>query len=322
MSFTNISGTTLRIYHKNLNITGSYRYSIDGGGFTTVTMPTGFAVEPGFVELTGQSDTAHTISIEWVSGTVTINGVYGERATGVIMSRIGYSGRSASHYSRSRIAKLSVTTTNASTTVTTAGIGAFDSSMIGKYLYGTGLTSFDHQITAVASATSATISTAATASGTNTMDLCLNAPSGSSVPGLMVAPFLSTGLERADLIILALGANDPADVNNSAATWIDGVSNILHPYYSGNAYDYAPDLIVMREHMGNWFDTERNWPEMTSAMASMANGMGGALIDVWGIGRRSFKYWNDLGHFADNIHPSDSGHALYAQPVIDLLTAA
>jgi hypothetical protein len=320
MQFTGVVGTSLRIYYKNINITGSFRYQVDGGGFTTVTPPTGFSVDPGCT-IVAVSDGSHTIDIEWVSGTVTIHGVYGEKSTGVVLSRIGFSGRAASHYSRNVVERLSLTTTNGSATVTSAGIGSFSSSMIGKYLWGTGTTSFDAQITAVASATSLTISANATASGTNTFDLCINPPTVSQTPGLINDPFLAQGLGRADAVILALGANDPATLDFNAATWVNGVSRILKPYYQGSTYSFTPDLIVVAEHQGNWFDTESHWPEIIYNMSAMAESMGGAFVDVWGIGHRSFKYWNDLGYFADNIHPSDTGHAQYAQPIIDLLNS-
>jgi lysophospholipase L1-like esterase len=318
MSFTDIQGTTVKIFYRNTQ-SGSFRWRIDGGSFTTVNQ-LGVAFEPGVVTLNSLSDTAHSIDIEWISGTAGIFGVYGERATGIVLSRIGQSGRAASDYAQMLLQRITIGVTNGSPTITSAGIGFFNSSMVGRFLSGF-FAPLPHnaQITAVSSATSATMSGNASSTGQIEANLSVNRPSWANVPGDTIT---DNGLPRADLVIVMLGANDPANYSRSPASWMNGVSRILKPYYSGASKDFSPDLILMIEHQGDWFDVESHWPEYTAAMASMAEGMGGALVDVFGIGHRSYKYWNDRGYFADTIHPSDLGHAAYAQPVIDLLNSA
>lgn len=321
MQFTAVMGTTIRIFHRNANITGSFRWQIDGGGFTTVTPPTGFGVEPGAVIATGLSDTSHTVDIEWVSGQVVISGVQGFRATGITVSRIGESGRAASHYSPITLDRItSVTTTNGSATITTPGAGSFRSMMIGKYITGTGIAT-DTTISAVASATSATLSQNATASGTNTMDIQFHRSTWAAATTQTVDPPLATGLTRADLVIMALGVNDPTNIEFYGRTFRDGMSRIMSTYTSGSGYDFSPDFVFVMPHFANWFDVYSRKNEIASELASIAAGSGGALVDVWGMAKRSYKYWNDLGYFADVVHPSDSGHNQHAQVVLNLITS-
>lgn len=322
LSWSDIRGTTIRLWHRNTGLTGSFRWRVDGGSWTVVTPPTGFAVEPGFSEVTGLADTPHTVDVEWVSGVVVIHGVYGHRANGIVLSRLGQGGRAASHFSGIILERIPVSTTNGSTTVTSAAPGLFDASMVGRYLVGANLPR-DAQITAVASATSATISSAATGTGTQTVNLQVNRQSWAESAGLTLDPFFSVGLGRADLVILMLGVNDPASLDHTAATWTDGASRLLKPYYQGDTYNYTPDLLVVIEHQGNWFDLEGRWPAITDAQAAFASSMGGALVDVWGIGRRSYKHWLDLGYFTggDGVHPTNAGHAAYADPILKLLVA-
>lgn len=318
ISFSDITGSTLKIFYR-LGVTGSFRWRIDGGSYTTVNT-TSSGVEPGIVEIS-TTDAAHSIDIERLSGTVGIHGVYGERATGVVLSRFGQNGRAASHYTSLVVDRVSITT-NGTTTITTPSPGSFTANMVDKYIASptTGNLPGDIQIASVSSATSATLSANAAGSATFAAYLSLYPPSWSSVSDKAVDPIFHTGtFVPADVVILMLGANDPANVDHSPATWLEGASHILKAYHKGNTRDYSPDLIVVIEHQGNWWDLGATWPSYTSVMASFAEGMGGALVDVWGIGHRSYKYWNDLGYFADVIHPSDLGHAAYAEPIIDLL---
>lgn len=322
LSWTDIRGTTVRIYHRNTGLTGSFRWRIDGGSFTTVTPPTGFGVEPGVVEITGLPDTPHTVDVEWVSGTIVIHGVYAHRNTGIVLNRLGQGGRAASHFSNIILNRITIGTTNASATITSATPGVFTSSMIGRYVVGTNLPK-DAQITAVASATSATISAPAMGTGTQTVNLQINRQSWAESPGLTIDPFFSIGLGRPDLWILMLGVNDPAGLDNTATTWSDGASRLVKPYYGGNTYNFSPDGLVIIEHQGDWFDLEGRWPDIARAQAAFASAMGAALIDLWGMGRRSYKYWLDLGYFTggDGVHPTNAGHAAYADPTLKLLTA-
>jgi hypothetical protein len=319
LQWTNIYGTSIRIFHRNANVTGSFRWRVDGGSWTTVTPPTAFGQEPGDINATGLADIAHTVDIEWLSGTVVIHGLQATRTRGVVVNRLGQSGRAASHYAATVLEHIpAVTTTNGNTAITTASGGSFRPYMAGKYLSGTGIPA-DTTIASVTSATAATLSANANASGTNAMDLTLNAPSWSGVPGTTNEPFLANGLGRPDICIIPLGANDPASADYSGATYRDGASKIVSQYLSSNTQTYAPDTIFLIPHFANWFDTRSIKADIAAAVADMAEGVGAALVDVWGAAGRSFKKWNDAGFFADTVHPTDRGHRFWFDMTIQAL---
>ena len=324
MEWTGLRGKKIRFFHRNQNITGQFRYSIDGGAFTTVTTPAGFGLDPNSIDITGLSESGtHTFRVEWVSGTVVAHGVYAEKTTGVNIRRFGASGRAAAHYSYSSLGRFKANTTNGQPTVTCDGpAGWFNSSLIGKYLQGSGIP-VSAKVTAVASTTSLTIDKNATATATGVdVDVCLQDTVGIGVPGATTnfEPFLnSSGCGRPHLLIVMLGANDPANADVTARQFRDGYSRILKPYYSSSASALAPSLIVDQEHQGNWFDIYGRWPEMTSVMDSIAAGMGGVYLDHWGIGHRQHQYMEDQGWAADAIHPSTLGHReLYYEPLFDV----
>lgn len=332
LGFTGVTGTTVRIYYRNANVTGSFRYRIDGGSFTTITPPTGFGQEPGVVEVTGLSDGAHSIDIEQLSGTIVIHGVEGVRATGIVTARCAIGGRGSAEFGKIVRRRYSIGITNASTTITSTAPGMFNPAMFGKYLssVSAGLP-FNAQVTAVASATSATISANATATTTIVVDESELPPYNATVPAQMVAPFLAQGLGMPDLLIMGAGVNDMNLIGSSTFGVVDynqfraGLSNLLRGYYkvqAGAAYTFTPDLLIVGEHLANFGDSQGSGASVITDARTIAAGLGGVFIDNWGRGRRSFDYWNGLGYFADTVHPSDLGHAAMAAPVVDLLTAA
>jgi hypothetical protein len=106
-----------------------------------------------------------------------------------------------------------------------------------------------------------------------------------------------------------------------------GMSNLLKAGYMGGAYNdanhsYSPDVVIVGEHQGAFADLLGLGPALAGQLQAIAAGVGGAYVDVWGLGRRSFDYWRILGNFAggDPVHPSDAGSLAYAAPVIALLT--
>lgn len=323
LTWTSLAGTRLRIFHRNVTSpTGTYRYRIDAGSWNNVTPPTGVAIEPGVVEVTGLADTAHSLELEWVSGTIGFYGIDCTRPTGIVMHRCAQSGRAGSDFSRILLQRIAVSTTNTSTTITAAGAGVFTSTMIGKYLAGTGIPT-DTTITAVASATSATISAAATATGAITADLSVNPGSRPSIGDNTINPpfGLAPGLGRADLLLIGLMVNDPAGANNTPASLVEGIASIIAPHVTGGTVAYSPDMVFSLTPLGTWFDTVRQYSAYAGAVGGMAQGLGAAVIDHWGRWRRSWKYANDNGWMNDSVHPSTAGHADMAEPFIDLLTS-
>jgi hypothetical protein len=323
ITWADVVGTTVRIYHRNVGVTGSFRWRIDGGSFTVVTPPTGFGLEPGTVEVTGLADGPHTVEVEWVSGTVGINGVEGRRATGVIMQVCAVGGRGFTDYDRKAVRRAAIGITNASQTITSTAPGHFTSSDVGRFLHtfagGAGIPT-DASITAVASATSATISAPATATGTRTVDFCIGRPSDEGWPsitrGNVFAPgLLDTGTPGADLMICEFGINDGGGGDTTLDRAGRGIDKVL-----GSAAG-PREVVVMGGHHGLFSD--QSGPYIMRGLGqAVAAACSGAYVDIWGRGRRSFTFWNDAGHFFDPVHPSDSGHAIMAEALIDLLVGA
>lgn len=319
LTWSSFRGTEIRLWYQGTGVTGSFRYRVDGGGFTTVTTPIG-ALTQNVVVLTGLSDGAHTLEVERLSGTIVIYGAEARRSTGVIVQRCAQGGRAMSDYSPIPLERITVGT-NGTTTITSAAPGAFNSSHVGRWI--TSATIFnDTQITAVASATSATISRASSGTATNLATISVQPGFRSAIVSETIQPAfdLIDGLEVPDVLIIALGANDGANPEASEVSWLDAAATILRPMTISATLTYSPDVVFMIEHYGTWIAAiHDNIPTIAAAHAQMANGNGGALIDIWGSGRRSWNYWDDLGYFADSIHPSAAGHRQYAQPLIDLL---
>lgn len=332
MTWTGLRGNKIRFFYRNAGITGSFRWQVDGGGFTTVTTPVGFALDPASVDVTGLSEVGtHTFRVEWVSGTVVACGVYAEKSTGVNVRRYGVSGRAASDYALNSLGRFRASTTNGSPTITCAAPGWFTSALLRtspefRFIAGPGIPA-GAKITAVASAVSMTIDRNCTATATNVdVDICVRDTYGQFVPNMTTNFEPAFGLTpvgpgRPHALIIMLGANDPANADTTARQFRDGYSRILKPYYASSLANYGPSLIVCQEHQGNWFDIFNRWPEMTSVMESIASGMGGVFIDHWGIGRRQHQYGEDRGWFNDAIHPSALGHKeMYFDPIWGVLT--
>lgn len=322
LGFTALMGSSIRIFHRNASITGSFRWRVNGGSFTTVTPPTDFGQDPGAVVINPGGNGPHTLDIEWVSGTVDIFGVEATYPTGVVTYRFAQSGRAASDFMPGLERKITrVSASGAVTTLTCPSPGSFTDDLVGKFVHGPGQIGTNVTVSSASSATSLTLSSATTGSfSSQTVTFSTNGTIGVLGANMVADPFLAAPVGRPDLVIIQLGANDPAGVNNSADTFRAGMSKIMRLYSTGDSIDYTPDFVLVLEHIGNWFDIESEYSAMAAVVADLAGGNGAALVDIWGIGRRSHDYWDDLGYFADTIHPSTTGHVQYAAPVIALLT--
>lgn len=331
LHFPNMRGTSIRLFHRNASITGSFRWRVDGGSWTTVTPPTDFSQDPGAVVVGSLSDTAHTFDVEWLSGTVSIFGIEATRATGVVMYNFSQSGRAAVDFTYGRYRSVAGGTspnrgfsgTSGLATVTVPAPGLFTHDMIGQYITGPAGIAVNATIQSVDSATQVTMTANHTATFSNVAGVISEkGTSGISGANMIADPFLAPILGRPDLVIIQLGANDPSNNSNDPGVFRQALSKIVRLYTGGDTVNYTPDFIFVIEHMGNWFDIESKYSIFTSIISDLADSHGGVLVDIWGAGRRSWKYWNDLGYFTDVIHPSTNGHIQYAQPVIDVCLMA
>lgn len=75
--------------------TGTFSYSVDGGGATTTTADNTQPINYKLVLIPGLSDATHTLLLTGVSGTCYIAGIRYYGASGVIVSRLGLSGGTA-----------------------------------------------------------------------------------------------------------------------------------------------------------------------------------------------------------------------------------
>lgn len=316
--WTNMVGTRIRIYFRN-NLTGSFRYRIDGGSWTTITPPTGFGVNPGRVEVTGLSDTAHTVEVDRVSGTVGINGVEAARATGIVMQRCCIGGRGFSDYDAGAYRTGPISTTNASTTITCAAPGHFTSADLNKFIRhdAGGVLQSDTQITAIASATSATVNKAPTATATPTVEFCAQEPSRENHPLETRSNSFGTGLTSEnpqfapDLLICGFGINDVAGPSLEAAQ--KGMDRVL---FGGG--DGVREVVIVSEHHGAFQDSKGMALPLRAYGAAVAEAFGGAFVDFWGKGKHSFTWANTQvpSWFHDAVHPSDTGHARLADDLL------
>lgn len=320
-NFSNLVGNQLKVFCENR--TGSqFRYRVDGGSFTTISPPLGFGLEPGNSPPVTMGPGTHSVDVEWVAGTFGFHGIEVRNdftnGTGIWVSRMGMSGRAISDFTRMERQLINVGLTNGSNQITAAGPGVFNSSMIGMYINCAGLAG-DITITGAPTVTGAALSANATQTGTQAATLSVNPPSWGSVVANTQFPFLADGQGRPDLLIIALGVNDPASTPRRLTDVADGLSAIMSPNVNGTTLNYTPDVVVILEHQGNWFDQDREWPGIAAQTRELASGFGAAFIDIWGLGRRSHQYWEDLNLFSDNIHPNRAGHTVYARALLDVL---
>lgn len=91
------SGTTIRFswYEHDGSasgvLTGSFKYRVDGGSWNTITNGGGVDLYRS-QEITGLTDTAHTVEFEWVSGSNYICSVRHHSGRGITVGRFGQSG--------------------------------------------------------------------------------------------------------------------------------------------------------------------------------------------------------------------------------------
>lgn len=325
-----VRGTEVRIPYMNAGVTGSFRYQIDGGAFTTVVTPSGLGVDPMVSVASGLADTAHTVRIEWVSGTVRLGGIEARRPTGVLRRLFAQGGRNASEFASGAVKHMVcswATAANATITAPASGPG-FTAADIGRYVYSltAGLPA-GAVITAVASATSATIAgtggAVITANGTSQQVVLSNLPPSVEQAASYVTQdraangFGQAGLGSADLVVIGLGVNDAgAPLWSTPERVAEGLAAIVTGYTNKTP---SPDFVFVVQHWGSRFDGESDYSAAVGAIHQVAAGCGGVVVDMWALGRHDFEFMNGIGYFADTVHPSPAGHARIADAILSTL---
>lgn len=336
-----VRGTTVHIYWRVGGLpagTNQFRYQVDGGSFTTVTQ-TG-ATDPGRTAVTGLSDGEHTVRVEWVAGTAAVNGVRGLRdARGARVDRFALHGQTASFFSTGPRSsrRMTVATTAGSPTITAGTGGYFTQADVGARILGSTVGTFGAFIGTVTNATTATLADGngaavnaaqTNATGTVTID-ALNAGT-QAVAGIVDTPTLimgnafAPGVGTADLVVLALGANDSAQGHAiSQETYQDGLSRIIRAYHGDPAVTSTPDYVVVIAHIGTWLDLEEQYARIAGWGREVAAGVGAAVVDCWAAGRRTHQYPEDQrywsGPASDNaIHLSQRGHGWVGNALLAL----
>lgn len=335
-----VKGTTVGIYWRATGLpagTNQFRYQVDGGGFTTVTQ-TG-ASEPGRTQITGLSDAEHTVRVEWVAGTCALLGVRGERAAaGVRVDRFAQHGAAACNFAAgARTSRMmSVTAGSTSSPNITAGTGGyFTPADVGSRIMGDITGALGAYIGTVTGATTATLADAngvAQNASSATTAACLiesrPAFGAASLDGSAGAPQAilggASGVGYADLVVLALSANDAAVGNRATAqTMRDALGRLATAYFppDGTA---SPDFVVVIQHVGSWFNVEGRYPEYAAELRNLAKALDAAVVDAWSAGRRVHQYAEDQrywsGTASDNpVHLSGRGQGWLGQAMLGLL---
>jgi hypothetical protein len=84
-------------------------------------------------------------------------------------------------------------------------------------------------------------------------------------------------------------------------------------------------------HLGKHDVTNYVYQDYAVRARGLAEAYGGAIVDLWTIGRTSWDYWNSLGYWGnpaavgttgtDSVHLSDTGYAYVASQITPLLMA-
>jgi len=123
-----------------------------------------------------------------------------------------------------------------------------------------------------------------------------------------------------DLFILHLGANDATSGTVDSETFMRNMSTILLAVKDGAFGQDATgdtDIMIVTQHFGH-FTNPSIYAGYSTRMKGLADTFGAAYVNIWGLGRNSWAYWNGLGYWGnantpgpagtDNVHPSNAGH--------------
>jgi lysophospholipase L1-like esterase len=133
-----------------------------------------------------------------------------------------------------------------------------------------------------------------------------------------------------DLAIYTAGPND-ASSNTAGDTWAANVAKWVKAVRdTGNAVGDT-DIMIMLPHLGTHDTTNYKYQDFAARARGLAEAYGAALVDMWTIGRNSWRYWQTLGYWGtktnpgpagtDSVHLSDAGYQHVADVVLPILQA-
>ncbi|WP_428957917.1 glycosyl hydrolase family 28-related protein [Streptomyces sp. cg35] len=208
----------------------------------------------------------------------------------------------------------------------------------------TGLSSADHTVTVTwagtATGTGQNLSVAGVA-GENANGIVVDnnakagAASGSFVTGTTSGASSALGASwnggadnPADLLIYTAGPNDAA-ANVSGDIWSANVAKYMKVVKDTGVATGNTDLLFVVPHLGIHDVTNFVYQEYAARARALAEVYGGAVINLWNIGRNSWKYWDDLGYWGtsaapgtaghDSVHPGDVGYAYITQQILSVV---
>ncbi|PPS89446.1 glycosyl hydrolase family 28-related protein [Streptomyces sp. MH60] len=279
------------------------------GTWTLGGNPTG----PGFTYI--YSDAAASVTFKVTGTTVKIYTVSGSTP------RVGYS------YTIDGGAPVAVADSGISTTniqVTTV----------------TGLASAEHTVTVSRDATAGTLSVCGVA-GENTSGIVVDnnarggAGSGNFVTGAVTGASTALGAgwnggesNPCDLLVYTVSPSDAA-ANITADAWSANVAKYLKAVKDTGAQAGDTDVLIVLPHLGTLDVTNFVYQEYANRARALADTYGAAVINLWALGRNSWKYWDGLGYWGDVnavgagghdvVNLSNAGHALVAGHVLSVV---
>lgn len=240
-----VTGTTVKIFTVSGTTTRSgYTYQIDGGAAVAVADDGNTAAHIQVTTVTGLANAEHTVTIARNgTGTLSVCGVAGENASGVVVDNNAKAGAASGSY------------------VTGATSGA--STALGAGWNG-----------------------------------------GESNP--------------CDLLIYTAGPNDAAS-NIAPDVWSANVAKYFKAVKDTGAQAGDTDLMIVIPHLGVHDTTNFVYQEYANRARALADTYGAAVVNLWALGRNSWKYWDNLGYWGDSeavgaaghdsVHPGDAGYA-------------
>ncbi|WP_055523450.1 hypothetical protein [Streptomyces graminilatus] len=134
----------------------------------------------------------------------------------------------------------------------------------------------------------------------------------------------------ADVVIYQVSTDDIVN-GTSADAWATSVRQHLSYIRDGGSAVGNTDLVIVLPHIGQADFSNQRYQDYVDRAHGLATTFEAALIDLWGIGRNSWNYWNSLGYWSNPASPgaagtdavfmSDAGHS-YVAGVINSLLAS